>query len=207
MRQGIKIGVFQLMFCLFICGSPRCAYASVNVTHVSMSNWAAMLRSGTIDAMIDVRTPEEFVASWGAVGVCDGGSDPMSCYYGHVPGIYWIPNLHLMSDADFTGNLTGIRGDSGVGLGTCAGLQLAFICHSGTRSLAAANRLKDLYNSNAINLNANTIHGGGIINSDGGHQEYFRAGLNTRYGSARPAWEGCVKFAQFSSTWNETPPY
>mmetsp|Transcript_42978 Transcript_42978/g.112917 ORF Transcript_42978/g.112917 Transcript_42978/m.112917 type:complete len:329 (-) Transcript_42978:236-1222(-) len=177
----------------------------VAVTQLELSDWASALRNGTIDALIDVRTPEEFGAQWGAVGFCISASDPHSCDYGHVAGAYWLPNLHLMSDADFISNMSGTQDPAG--LQSCAGLRLAFICHSGVRSNTAAEKLQSAYLTNGITkFDGTTLHGGAILNAGGGTQAYYEAGLLTHYGFARAQWPGCIKLSKFVATWNETAP-
>ena len=51
-----------------------------------------------------------------------------------------------------------------------------------------------------------SVHGGAILNSGGGTQAYFDAGLLTHYGFARAEWPGCVALSKFAATWNETAP-
>jgi len=175
------------------------------VTQLEISSWAAALRNGTIDALIDVRTAEEFNAQWGRVGVCASSSDPHSCDYGHVAGAYWLPNLHLMDNNSFVSSMTGSQDPAT--LRSCAGLRLAFICHSGVRSNTAATKLRDAFLADGIiSFDTSTVHGGAILNSGGGTEAYYQAGLATRYGFARAEWPGCVKLSKFAATWNETKP-
>ena len=179
----------------------------IAVTQLELDAWSAALINGTVDALIDVRTPEEFGSQWGRIGVCKSSTDTRACSYGHVAGAYWMPDLHLMSEADLIANMTGTRDDPRGGLLACSGLRLAFICHSGVRSNLAALKLKDAYLHHAITSFDNaTIHGGGILNAGGGTQAYFDGGLLTHYGFARAPWPGCATMRAFAAMWPSKPP-
>ena len=193
----------HLLLILFAPGVSAASSNAVRVTPLNLTDWTAALSNGTIDALIDVRTAEEFGAQWGRVGACNRMSDPRACDYGHVPGAYWLPGLHKLDTADL---IKHIAGDPR-GLPACAGLRLAFICHSGVRSNEAATRLAAAYLDHGISaFNASTVHGGAILNAGSGTEGFFAAGLPTSRGFARAEWPGCVELSRFAATWQERPP-
>lgn len=180
------------------------APSATAVTQLDLSSWSAALANGTVDALIDVRSPEEFSAQWGRVGACTNISDPLACTYGHVAGAYFLPNLQHATEEELV-TLVGGSSNAHAGLVACSGLRLAFICHSGVRSNAAAVRLQQAYAAHDITaFNTSTVHGGALLNSGGGTQAYYQAKLPTRTGFARAPWPGCVQLAQFAATWNAT---
>jgi len=169
-----------------------------DVIHVSSAHFNPF----DFHSVIDVRNQDEYIGKTNSTACSIGAGDPLGCLYGHVPGAIWMPQMHLcgttvkgttcqdgvqmLADAVV---LSGIRLPGSAEklpayapfLQDCQTLRVAFICHSGVRSLAAAKLyaavLEQLYPADAFKTPV-------IASVDGGTQGWVRAGRKTDFSAA-----------------------
>lgn len=186
-----------------------------DVEHVSSAHFNPL----DFDAVVDVRNEDEYVGKTNSTACSIGADDPRGCLYGHIPGAIWMPQMHLcgttvpgtkcreavqiLADA---GVLSGIRLPSSEQLPAyapflkdCQALRVAFVCHSGVRSLSAAKlyaaMLERLYPGDTAKPYV-------VASVDGGTQGWVRAGRKADFSTAPGGPRTCeqMKKAQQRST-------
>lgn len=194
------------------------AAASAIIEHVPEVN-ASTFDPDDYDAVVDVRNIDEYEGNTSAADCSIGAHDSKGCTYGHVPGAIWFPQLflcggvvpgttcpqeeQLLADAHFLSGEIGKVGetlkDFPRRLDVCRPLRLAFICHSGVRSLVAADNyaalLQELYGE---------VPEGAVVSVAGGTQLWYRSGRHADFGplpggprTCKQIWESAATSMMF----------
>lgn len=161
---------------------------------------ASVFDPASVDIVVDVRNRDEYQGTASASHCSVGRDDPKGCLYGHIPEAIWLPQLHLCGttrpwtrcseaqqwDADVAllgsgptakGVAAAVRGQAAA-MTPCLDLRIAFVCHSGVRSRAAAQRYMQLLHR----LFPHAYLTENAVNVAGGTQAWFNGGRLTVFG-------------------------
>eukprot|EP00927_Polykrikos_kofoidii_P074681 TRINITY_DN70702_c0_g1_i1.p1 TRINITY_DN70702_c0_g1~~TRINITY_DN70702_c0_g1_i1.p1 ORF type:complete len:229 (-),score=33.13 TRINITY_DN70702_c0_g1_i1:11-697(-) len=151
------------------------------------------------DAIIDVRNLDEYKGMTPAKNCSVGSFDPKGCLYGHIRGALWLPQFNLCGGTtpgvectdrkQYAADVKEITGHAPTSesvwprlLEPCLHLRLAFVCHSGVRSLAAATKYVGLLNEAFEQAPPSGSYASEVVSVSTGTQGWYLSGRPTVFG-------------------------